>query len=484
MIFKMQVIADLQIHSRYSRAVSQEMVIPKIWEWAKRKGIGLVATGDWTHPLWMREIKQNLEETGNGLLKVKSQKSLAWPPGQAKVKSDEEGPYFLLATEISSIYSQGGKLRRIHNLVWAPSFATADRINKELQKRGANLISDGRPIVGLTSSQIAELVFSVESTCLVIPAHIWTPWFSLFGSESGFDSVEECFGNFSRYIYAVETGLSSDPAMNWRIKELDSRSIVSFSDAHSGPKLGREATVFELEELSYENLRKAIMTPDIGRKNGGSKIGVENSGLKMEKKILSSNCIAYTIEFYPEEGKYHYTGHRACGIKQSPQETKQKGAICPVCGRKLTIGVMNRVEQLAGRDEKELRINKQKICGTNTEGIFSESIPSRPAYVMSVPLQEILAESVGSLVTSQSVQNEYKKLTDYFAGEFKVLLATSPSEIEKISGPKVAEAITKVRNGDIAVDPGYDGVFGVVKIWPKNKDARKQDTVKEQLSLF
>ena len=220
----MRVISDLQLHSKYSRAVSPQMMIPYIWEWAKRKGIGLIATGDWTHPLWMREIKANLIEDGSGLLKL---------------KAEEEGPLFLLATEISSIYSQGGKLHRIHNLIWAPSLTTADKITQELIRRGANLISDGRPIVGLTSIQIADLVFTIDPNCLIIPAHAWTPWFSLYGSESGFDSIDECFGPFAKNIYAIETGLSSDPSMNWRIKELDNRSILSFSDAHSGPKLGR-----------------------------------------------------------------------------------------------------------------------------------------------------------------------------------------------------------------------------------------------------
>ena len=250
----MQVIADLQLHSKYARAVSPQMVIPQIWEWAKIKGIGLIATGDWTHPLWMREIKNDLEETGSGLLRLKIQNS------NDKIQI-ENGPLFLLETEVSCIYSQGGKLRRIHTLIWSPSIEVSEKINKKLINLGANLMSDGRPIIGLTSRQVCEVVLSVDPKCLIIPAHVWTPWFSLYGSESGFDSIEECFGEFSRYIYAVETGLSSNPAMNWRIKELDTRSIVSFSDAHSGPKLGREATVFELEELSFKAIREAIMVP-------------------------------------------------------------------------------------------------------------------------------------------------------------------------------------------------------------------------------
>ncbi len=281
----MHIIADLQLHSKYARAVSKEMTIPNIALWAKRKGIGLVATGDWTHPLWMREIKANLEEVGNGLLQLKhaefpsknfdpdfsfprekspsdigsmgrsqseSGQNFSWSPRA------ELDPLFLLATEVSCIYSQNGKVRRVHTLIWVPSLASADKISKEMTRQGCNLMSDGRPIVGLTSIQVAELVFTIEPKALIIPAHAWTPWFSVYGSLGGFDSLEEAFGPFAKNIYAIETGLSSNPAMNWRIKELDHRSIVSFSDAHSGPKLGREATVFDVPELNYEAIYMAI----------------------------------------------------------------------------------------------------------------------------------------------------------------------------------------------------------------------------------
>ncbi len=467
----MQVIADLHIHSKYSRAVSPQMTIPFIWDWAKRKGIMLMTTGDWTHPLWIREIKQNLEETGTGLLKLKDQS----PAGGSKIKdtwgenikANSIDPLFLLTTEISSIYSQGGRLRRIHNLIWSPSIATADKINKELLNRGANLSSDGRPIVGLTSIQIAELVLSVDPECLIVPCHIWTPWFSLYGSESGFDSIDDCFGSYAKYIYAVETGLSSDPAMNWRIKELDSRSIVSSSDAHSGPKLGREATVFELQELGYKAIREALT----------------NRG-----ESVNANKIAYTIEFHPEEGKYHWTGHRNCGIKQTPAETKKKGVVCPVCGKKLTIGVMHRVEQLAGRSEEDLHlsvVSKQLSEGKTTVKMTSSSAqPTRPPYVMLVPLQEILSEALGGMPTGQVVQNEYKKLTDGFGGEFEVLLNTDIKKIKNISGERVGEAVEKVRNNDMSVDPGYDGVFGKVKIWKEKDTEDKKAETKEQMSLF
>ncbi|MBI2617750.1 DNA helicase UvrD [Candidatus Gottesmanbacteria bacterium] len=452
----MNIIADLQLHSKYARAVSQEMVIPKMWEWGKRKGIGILATGDWTHPLWMREIKTYCEEMGNGLLKLKNHP----PVGGSNIKNEEDGPYFLLESEVSCIYSQGGKARRIHTLIWAPTVESAEKINKELTRQGANLMSDGRPIIGLTSIEVCDIVFSIDPKCLIIPAHIWTPWFSLYGSESGFDSISEAYGRFAKDIYAVETGLSSDPAMNWRIKELDTRAIVSFSDAHSGPKLGREATVFDLHTLSFDSIREAL-----------------------KQNSEAENRIAYTIEFYPEEGKYHYTGHRNCDVKQTPSQTREKGTLCPVCGRKLTVGVMHRVEELAGRTEEELKIIKRELGGTKMEGIYSETFPNRPSYVMMVPLQEILSEAIGTVPTSVTTQNEYKKLTDHLGGEFHILLQKDLADIAKVSGERVAQSIEKVRKGNIVVDPGYDGVFGIVKIWGNEKEKEEKDE-KEQLSLF
>ncbi|TSC53856.1 MAG: UvrD/REP helicase, partial [Microgenomates group bacterium LiPW_16] len=321
----MRIIADLHLHSKYSRAVSQEMVLPQIATWAQKKGIGLVGTGDWTHPLWLREIKANLEEVAPGLYALKGE-SLRSGIKNFTPPRDSRGisPLFILATEISSIYSQGGRLRRIHSLILAPSIEIVEKINKALVGRGANLMSDGRPVTGIPAQELVKLILSVDENSLIIPAHIWTPWFSLYGSESGFDSIDECFGEQAKFIYAIETGLSSDPAMNWRIAELDKRNIVSFSDAHSGPKLGREATVFEISDelgvMSYETIRKAL-TPN-------------------PKPITHNQArIAFTIEFHPEEGKYHYTGHRDCGVRQSPEETKRLGEICPVCGKHLTIGV-------------------------------------------------------------------------------------------------------------------------------------------------
>jgi len=455
----MQIIADLHIHSKFSRAVSSQMVLPEIAKWAKIKGIKLMATGDFMHPLWFREIKSNLMPLENGFFKL----------ADKNLNNNEVS--FILSAEISSIYSQGGKLRRIHNLIYTSSLESADKINSELTKRGCNLISDGRPIVGISSRDLAELVFTIDPSCLFVPAHIWTPWFSLFGSESGFDSIDECFGDMSKYIHAVETGLSSDPAMNWRIGELDNRSILSSSDAHSGAKLGREVTVLKVKstgqesksDLSYEDFVKAIK---------------QDSSGKWE--------ISYTVEFYPEEGKYHYTGHRNCGVRQSPEETKKLGTTCSVCGKKLTIGVMHRVSQLASRED----ISELSIININGVSIrmFRNKSFNRPPFTKIVPLQEILSEALGGMPASQKIQGEYQKLVFEIGSEFKVLLATPYSEITKISGEKVAEGIEKVRNGDIVVAPGYDGEFGKVKIWGSSiktgKTSEKQvELGQSQLSL-
>ena len=420
----MEIIADLHLHSKYSRAVSQNMVVSQISLWASKKGIDLVGTADFTHPLWFRELKENLREKEEGIFSLKDNSS---------------STLFLLSTEISSIYTQEGQSHRIHNLILAPDFKTVEEINNKLRSRGVNLMSDGRPISGLSTPQLCEIIFSVSEDCLVIPAHCWTPWYSLYGSNSGFDSIKECFGEFTDQIYAVETGLSSNPAMNWRIAELDKRSIVSFSDAHSPQKIGREATVFKVEDikkLRYEDIRQAIIKQQI----------------------------AYTIEFYPEEGKYHWTGHRACQIKQSPEQTAKLGTICPVCGRKLTIGVMQRVEELASRSAEE-------VVKAN-----------RPPYFMIVPLLEIIAEVMESTVSSQAVVNRYEQMVEKFGSEFEVLLKTPIELISQSFGEKSAEAINKVRQGQIFVDPGYDGVFGTVKIWP-DAEGQKEEK-KEQMSLF
>jgi uncharacterized protein (TIGR00375 family) len=445
----MKVIADLHIHSRFARAVSPQMTAPMISDWARKKGIGLIATGDWTHPIWFRELGVNLVEAGAGIFKVKNE--------------PEGGPLFLLSTELSSIYSQGGETRRVHTLFFAPSFETVEKVNKELTLRGGNLMSDGRPILGMSTKEVAELVLTIDDKCLVIPAHAWTPWFSLYGSKSGFDSIEECFGELSTSIYAIETGLSSDPAMNWRIEELTSRRIVSFSDAHSPSRLGREATVFEIggqsPELSYELVRQAI------------------TGQASNNQPLVSK-IAYTIEFYPEEGKYHFTGHRNCKVVYSPKETRKMGTTCPVCGKSLTVGVMSRVESLASQD---IEIETEK----DEKGVqwIRDKDGKRTPYVMLVPLLEILSEALGTGVGSQKVLTAYDQLINSLGPEFDVLLKASLEDIEKMAGGRVAEGIKKVRAGDIVIEPGYDGVFGEVKIW-KEEETPGVEEHPDQATLF
>ncbi len=455
----MNIIADLQLHSKYSRAVSKHMDVSEIMMWAKKKGIDLVATGDWMHPIWFRELQNDLEELDEGIFGYKGDKD----SGRKRVK-------FLLSAEISSIYTQGGKGRRVHTLVFSPSFSVAENINTELVKRGCNLSSDGRPIVGLSAQAIAEIALSMSDRCLVIPAHAWTPWFSLYGSKSGFDSVEECFGEYAKYVYAVETGLSSDPAMNWRIDDLSSRAIVSFSDAHSGAKLGREATVFQVKNeptndqlsminFSYNDIYWAIAERFLGKNEGSLKI-------------------SHTIEFHPEEGKYHYTGHRKCQVIQSPEETRRKGTTCHVCGRSLTVGVMSRVEELA-------RSTVEPLKKVGKHGVVSYIHPNdktRPGYVMLVPLLEILSEVYQVGVGSKKVKGAYDHLIAQLSSEFHVLLQADLGDISRVGGERLAEAIEKNRTDTISIQPGYDGVFGTVKMWPSL--AQATEARDEQISLF
>lgn len=442
----MKFISDLHLHSKYSRAVSQNMVLPVMSQWAKKKGLDIITTGDWTHPLWFRHIKEELSEINPGLFSLKKEKA---------------GPLFLLTTEISSIYSQGGKTRRIHNLIVSPSIETCEKINNELSKRGCNLMSDGRPIIGLSSKNLLELVLEIDKTALLIPCHAWTPWFSLYGSMSGFDSIDECFEEYSKYIFAIETGLSSDPEMNWRIKELEKRTILSFSDSHSPAKMGREATVFELEKPTFKNIRRAIIGPNI-----------KEEPEKLPDKVL------YTIEFYPEEGKYHFTGHRNCAVVQSPGETEKNGVICPSCSRLLTVGVMHRVEDLASVESTtENRLDKRSVKWVE------DPTGKHPPFVKMVPLLEIIAESFDSTVVSQKTRDAFELLCKHFNGEINVLMETDLKEIEKVAGSKIREGIEKVRKGEIVINPGFDGQYGVVRIWNTEVEKKKKKTVENQLGL-
>jgi uncharacterized protein (TIGR00375 family) len=448
-----KVVADLHLHSKYSRAVSQQMMPESMSRWAVKKGIDLLATSDWTHPLWLKELEASLTESEKGIYKFKSKES-----NLSRVN-------FVLSTEISSIYSQGGQTRRIHNLVLVPSFTAAAKINTELKRRGCNLMSDGRPIIGLSSIELAELVWTIDDQALIIPAHIWTPWFSMYGSKSGFDSLKECWGQFADRIYAVETGLSSDPAMNWRIKDLDKRTIISNSDAHSPAKIGRETVVF----AAKSNIVNSFNYQDL--------VGALKNNKQANYKI------SYTIEFYPEEGKYHYSGHRKCKVRHSIIDTHKKGTTCPVCGKPLTLGVMHRVDELAARDEIN-PVKKKNKAGL--VGYYNPVDENRPPYIMLVPLLEIISESLNVGSTSKTVETEYENMIKNLGSELQILTQTNIEKIARLSGKKIAEGIKKVRSGDIMVEPGFDGLFGVVKIWNNEKMDTQTAKVdkKEQMSFF
>jgi len=413
----MKITADFHIHSKYSRATSKNMDFEQIAVTAQEKGIKVVGTGDFTHPDWRKEMREKLEPAEAGLYKLKSQTS--------------NGIRFIITGEISNIYNRRGKTRRVHNLILLPSFEAAEKISSILSWQG-NIKSDGRPILGMDAEDLLKLVLEIEPEALFIPAHIWTPWFSVFGSMSGFDSLEEAFGENVKHLAALETGLSSDPAMNWRLSALDKFALVSNSDAHSPDNLGRELNIFETD-LNFFALRKAIIEKD-------------------KSKFL------FTVEFFPEEGKYHYDGHRLCGVRFSPEETKKAKGICPKCKRSLTVGVLSRVEQLADRKAGFLP---------------PQAIPFKSL----VPLKEIIAEALNVQSKTKGVEEVYQKLIKDFSNELNVLLE---EPLEKLNGsifPKVVEGIKRVREGKLIINPGYDGEYGAVKIFQegeKNLEFEKQ----------
>lgn len=416
----MRIIADLHLHSKFSRATSRDMDVENLAKWCALKGITLVGTGDFTHPVWLRELRTKLTPTGRGLF-------------------THGGQHFMLTVEVSNIYPQGGRLRKIHNILLAPSFEVVDRINAVLARFGS-LMADGRPTLSLPSDKLVEYVMEVSPECMVIPAHVWTPWFSLYGSNSGFDALAECFGDQIRHIHAVETGLSSNPPMNWRLSELDGVTLVSNSDAHSPAKLGREANVFDCE-LDYAEITRVLREQDRSR-------------------------FLYTIEFFPEEGKYHFDGHRACNVRLSPKETKARRGICPVCGRPLTIGVMSRVEALADRE------------AAPQDG----RIPFRSL----IPLEEIVAEALGAQPGTASVRDEYLRLVRALGGEFAVLLDVPLEEVARHTRPRVVDGLRRVREGRVVIRPGYDGIFGEIHIFDGAADDTSSSTEQQpaQQSLF
>jgi uncharacterized protein (TIGR00375 family) len=423
----MRFIADLHIHSKYSRATSKDMSPESIWKWAQIKGISVIGTGDFTHPKWFKELNEKLESTGNGLFRLKKDFRTNDIPESCKADV-----YFMLTAEISCIYSKNGKTRKIHSILFVPDFASAAKINIALAKIG-NLNADGRPILGLDAKELLKIVLNEAPDAMLIPAHAWTPHFSIFGAESGFDSFEECFEELTPYIYAIETGLSSDPLMNWRLSALDKITLISNSDAHSPAKIGREANIFDTE-ISYE----AMM-----------------DSLKTRKGFIG------TIEFFPEEGKYHYDGHRTCGVSLTPKETLKHNYLCPVCGKRVTVGVMHRVEKLADRDE-----------GFKPKG--------SPSFHSIIPLPEIISEVLKVGTNSKAVDKEYQNLLQKLGNEFKILMDIPLGDIEKAGSPLIREAISRMRKGDVHIAPGFDGEYGKIKIF----EAVERKEIKGQSMLF
>ena len=411
----MKMIADLHIHSRFSMATSKEGTPENLDFWARKKGISLIGTGDFTHPVWREELKERLVSEGNGLYRLRDE----YVKEESR-KFPGEGTRFVVSGEISSIYKKNGKSRKVHNVILLPSLEAADAMAQRLEKIG-NIHSDGRPILGLDSHDLLEMMLDVCPEGILIPAHIWTPHFSVLGAKSGFDSVEECFEELAPYIHALETGLSSDPAMNWRISKLDRYQLVSNSDAHSPSKLGREANLLDID-CSYEGLYRAIQTGE----------GLEG-----------------TVEFFPEEGKYHFDGHRKCGVSLSPVEAERLGGICPVCGKKLTMGVDHRVEQLADRAEGFVKKDGKK-------------------YESLVPLPEVISACMGYSTASKKVQGCFEQMIQTLGTEFDILRNVPSEDIKSCAGERIAEGIENVRTGNVKRIPGYDGEYGKIELFDEN----------------
>ncbi|SCH50666.1 Uncharacterised protein [uncultured Blautia sp.] len=408
----MKVIADLHIHSRYSMATSKLGTPEYLDLWARKKGITLIGTGDFTHPAWREELKEKLIPAEEGLYRLKDEYVLEEArnlPGQA--------PRFVVTGEISSIYKKNGKCRKVHNVLLLPGLEAADQMAESLEKIG-NIHSDGRPILGLDCHDLLEMLLENCPRGMLVPAHIWTPHFALFGAFSGFDTMEECFEDLTPYVHAVETGLSSDPLMNWRLSALDGLQLISNSDAHSPSKLGREANLLDID-LSYEGLHGAIQ---YGK-------GLEG-----------------TLEFFPEEGKYHYDGHRKCHICLSPEEAEKYHGKCPVCGKKLTIGVDHRIMELADRDAGFVKENARPF----------ESI---------VPLPEVISACVGKSPATKTVTGEYEKMLQKFGPEFAILRKVPIADIERENGTRIASGIQRLRDGKVICTPGFDGEYGKIRLF-------------------
>ncbi len=428
----MELIVDLHVHSHYSRATSRNCTIEGLYFWGKLKGINVIGTGDFTHPSWFAEFREKLVPVAGGLFGLR--KDIAGEIDKVLPPSVRGNLIrFVPSVEIVTIYKKGERVRRLHQLIIMPSFEAVSRLNAQLERIG-NLKADGRPILGLDSKELLRLALEADKDALYIPAHIWTPWFGLFGSKSGFDSIVEAYEDLAPEIRAIETGLSSDPAMNWRLKQLDGIAIISNSDAHSPQKLGREATIVSTDP-TYMDVIGAMKTND--------------------------QRLTGTIEFFPEEGKYHYDGHRTCNVKFSPEDTRAHHGICPVCGKPLVVGVDYRVAELADRKLEEEKPNKVV------------------EYI--VPLTEVIAELHGTKsTTGKAVVAEYNNLIAQLGDEFSILRKL-PLEQIKAYSPQVGLAVERIRTGKVHKTPGYDGVYGTIKVF---KDAHERTETLNQLSLL
>lgn len=418
--FKMQLISDLHIHSKYSGGTSKYLSLDSLALWAHRKGVNLISTGDILHPTYLKEIKKTL---------------LPCPYGNDgfyihKDSDRSTALRFMLTGEVSNIYMQNGRMRKVHNVIFAPNLDVVDKLQKVLGKY-ANLELDGRPIFEFPCTELVKIVMDVSEDCLIVPAHAWTPWYSLFGSRAGFDSLEECFGDYSKYIYAIETGLDSTPDMNRQVSALDNITLLSNSDAHSPSKVGREANVFEVPEFTtgktgYKNISEIIKT---------------------KKNFL------YTIDLFPEIGKYYNDGHRNCGVNLTPAESDILNNICPKCGKLLTVGVLNRIEKLSNRPSDYNHPNQ---------------IPTK----LIAPLEQIISSALGVGVKSKAVQDEYLKVIEKGKNEFNVLLDIPESELQSITSRSIANGIIKMRSGEIEISAGFDGEFG--KVHAPNIEQKQQ----------
>jgi uncharacterized protein (TIGR00375 family) len=400
----MRIVADLHIHSRFSYACSREMDAERLAWWAQRKGVNVLGTGDFSHPIYLTYLKRCLEPVEPGLFRLRT--------GETAIR-------FMLTVEVTNIFRQMGRVRKTHTLILAPSFAIVERLNAQFARYG-NLATDGRPTLKCSAHELLTIVKDTAPECEVIPAHIWTPWFSVLGSLSGFDSLEECYGDDAQLIRAIETGLSSDPAMNWRLSALDSVALISNSDAHSPRKLAREANVLDCE-LSYSGIVAALVS-------------------RNPKQFL------YTIEFFPEEGKYHFDGHRQCQVRLTPAHTRRLQGLCPICGKRLTVGVLHRVDTLADRKEGYRPQN---------------AVPAKHV----LPLEEIIAAALGQKPNTKKVTAEYDRLVDHYGAELDILLERNEKDLAVHTSERIVAGIMRVRRGELRIGPGYDGEYGKVMLF-------------------